>query len=130
MKKRNGFVSNSSSSSFLMVVKRGLDKTKIRELLKTKMRLTENSFAIEISNRIIECIIRKLKETSITKLKEDSFEDGDYYDNITKKFQNLNVDIYEGRFCDDSGNSIETFLCEESLNFEDEDLYFEHEGGY
>ncbi len=53
MKIRNGFVSNSSSSSFIVGFKKGLSDEQKEQLLLKKMGINENSFFYNIAKEII-----------------------------------------------------------------------------
>jgi len=119
MKTRNGFVSNSSSSSFVVAAKKGSTKIKL----------------------VIEVDIADFADHTILNVKQlDKYLDDDglekdecsWYGNAVKALKEGKA-IYKGWFADDSDKPLEVFLCSHGIPQETETDDFkilESEGGY
>jgi len=129
MKIRNGFVSNSSSSSFIVLAKEELTKEKLLELFK----VPEDSPIISIVEDIAKTMMSGIKEVSPEEFINDyGLEDGeDYepYSSLLKKAKEKNMKIYDGCFSSE-GEGAEMMLCYASINIETDDLIMHGEGGY
>jgi hypothetical protein len=126
MKIRNGFVSNSSSSSFFMGVPKNSTKDQIEIILKNKIGLPEHSLIKTFGDAIVKAIVRSIKKISTEDILTNSYKEGDYYDQLAKHLLELNMDAYEGSFSSESGYAIEILLYETHFNFEDNELIFEY----
>ncbi len=126
MKIRNGFVSNSSSSSFYMGVPKDSDKAQIEKILKNKIGLPEHSLIKVVGDAVVKNIVRTMKKTTLEDISTNIYQEGDYYDILVKRLSELNMDVYKGSFSSDSGYAIDNFLYETCLNFEDNELFFEN----
>jgi len=145
MKVRNGFVSNSSSSSFIVIMKNGKEMTKdnLLEIFDVKKTSPLYSF----SNNLSEWIVRNVKECSI----DDIYSNYSGYDkNLTDdqkieaiiedysgieedvlvKIKNGEYKYYEGSASDDSGDGLETYLCESEINIENDIISIKGGGSY
>lgn len=141
MKVRNGFVSNSSSSSFVVIMKNGQDLT--YESLISVLDINEKSplftFAKDlakwtISNtkkHTIEDIFNNYYGRTAAGLTEDQMIDeilkefyGDKteYKNILEKIKNGKFCYYEGRASNDSGYALEYYLYDNGLNVDTENI--------
>ena len=138
MKIRNGFVSNSSTSSFIIMFK-GTAKQLEKKLQQVfNIPLPEN-YPIKIGglNKVSERFIYNLNETSFKSVKaykkEFYIEDENDIDKWHKKALTKIKDgwtIYTGGFADDGGEDIDPILCNSDIEYEDEEIVIFQEGGY
>lgn len=128
MKTRIGFVSNSSSSSFIIAAKP-------MQSLKAKMEIDITRYVqdeIATIKDLEEYILEEhaYNETDIKKVLEDDYAKSEYdmiYEYIQKGFI-----VYRGSFSSEDGGE-EAFLCDEgadNLEFIDNVIVVEGEGGY
>ncbi len=134
MKIRNGFVSNSSSSSFIVGFKKGLSNEEKEQLLLKKMGIiNEDSFFYNVAKEITECIINsefiKNKEKLLEEYGYDSFEEMEelesWITNVFLKCEEKNFDFYTGSAANDSENTGETLLCDMEWNIVDDDIFIQ-----
>ena len=108
MKTRSGFVSNSSSTSFVVAITPGKSKIKI------SFEIDLASYAEKITT------LKELREhyTDYYGLDPDAtiFEEGevDYYYEAKKQIENGKHFLF-GSFASDTGNAKESFLCENGI---------------
>jgi len=147
MKIRNGFVSNSSSSSFIVLIKN--DQKISNNMLMKLFDLKENSilcgFASELSNWMLE----NLKEMTIKDIfnnycysedKNLSEEDminiiiNDSCPDISReeleKIKNKEYRYYECSASDDSGDGLESYLCDKGINVDNDNIRIQSGGSY
>ena len=124
MKVRNGFVSNSSSSSFIVAYKGSLN-----DELNKAFKLPQN-FPIKNLNvtKLFENNTNEKFETVEEYLKfvEEDWDIDSEIPSLIKEGFNV---IY-GSFSSESGDSLEYFLCESDINYKSENLIIKKEGGY
>ena len=133
MKKRTGFVSNSSSSSFIIAAK---PKQSLRANIKT---------GVDVS-RFIDISITNLKELEQYYIDQycwekrpilkEALEEEDRLEEYKERVALIESGyfIYLGSTSNENGDDgVEMLLCEQGINvldFEDEVLIIEGEGGY
>jgi len=125
MKVRTGFVSNSSSSSFIVAVKNGGEFT------------TDHAKKVLESTGIIDVLAEKLVQCAgegmdiIEFFREKCVEDlSDLYDEEAQVIKNnKEAKFFAGR-CDDQEEFAEAFLCDTSIDYEDDEVVVKKEGGY
>ena len=124
MKIRFDFVTNSSSSSFIIACKEELNQKLLYELF----QISENHPLYNLLKDVADTILRKASKTTIEAIKEEGY----YYDEKFEKYMLKNFHWYEGNFSDEEyGNGMaESYLCETDLNIETDDFIMIHEGGY
>lgn len=129
MRTRTGFVSNSSSSSFIVVSKFPLDS----EVLQPHF-LVESPALPGLQAAIIKTILDSVEEVGSVESAKDCycFEPDD---SLQAKlvFGGLynGMHVYVGDFSDESGDTIEGFLCHElDCYIDTEDFKFYKERGY
>ena len=123
MKVRLGFVSNSSSSSFVIASKKG-------ELTKEKLikafGVDKKSLFYKTSVKMSECLFNYSEKQNEDSLAKDR---GDYdFPEDIQKALSLGI-VYTGSVCDEDGG-VEELLCSLDLDYEDEEIYIHKEGGY
>ena len=124
MKQRNGFVSNSSSSSFIIGSKTSLTTQKIVNLFETPMKSPFFSIVKEISKTIHECLGKPY--ATLDDLKKDFDEDNMIA--FAKKLFDEGFIVYFGSFSSE-GEGAEKMLCDLSINFNGKDFRIKHDGG-
>jgi len=134
MKIRNGFVSNSSSSSFIIAFDGDEDKLekKIKEIfgIKTKYPI---KFP-DITQTIMDCIGEKysdidgIKEFMNNHDMEDE-KDGTEVDTTAIKYLKKGWTIYTGEF-DDQNDAAEAMLCNSEIEYKDKEIYIWSAEGY
>ena len=138
MKVRSGFVSNSSSSSFIIATKdRSLDDL-ADEL---KIEFSNNPLA-EIMKPLVEEIVSTIcsnaREMTLKEWLsdwgyasiEEAKEDGSYYGEKLVSLFERGFKVYTGGFSDECTDGAETMLCYSKFKVERDDFYAEQDGGY
>ena len=124
MKIRTGFVSNSSSSSFVILSKTLLTEAELIEKLDKKIVVPKEHPLHDMSRDMAGTLINRVGEAQDI----ESIDDPE-----VKKMYNNMLDgaayVYKGYLSDECGGTEET-LCNMSFNIEDEDFILDHDGGY
>ena len=120
MKIRQGFVSNSSSSSFTIGCKGELTTEKLLELFK----VPSDSPIYPVVKDIANCMV---KNATLTTLKEyaDDYSD----EELLKYFIKNEMNVYHGYASDDNGG-VENMVCDLDMQYKSDDFYIEKDGGY
>jgi len=126
MKVRQGFVSNSSSSSFIVAHKGDLEE------------LVNEAFAVKEEHPLKnfkpgKLFVNQSKDSFSTIPEYLKWSEGEGYEEPREDiidWLNKGFTVSTGYFYDDSGDVLETFLCESTIKFESENLIIEKEGGY
>jgi len=141
MKIRNGFVSNSSSSSFVIAYKgtKAELKKKIDEAFKL---VPPKSYPIRSSGikNFGDTIVGKLREKgwnlkNLKKFEESFGEESDgwmdpkLFAKLRKRIESGDT-VQLGEFCDDCDDMTEWFLCNSEIRFESDDFFLESDEGY
>ena len=129
VKIRTGFVSNSSSSSFILGVKKGTKLTP--KLLMNKLfKIDKDSIFYHISEELAKIIIEYTKEDEwVKEVKENPEEYSDEFKRI-KRLEEKGFKVYSGS-ADDANGGIEEVLCNHlGADYEDNEFYFSKEEGY
>lgn len=125
MKTRLHFVSNSSSSSFIICCK---DNALTQDLLLQVFKIDISSpfypFVKELSKYIIDSAFKLEDKEALEYLQYN------YNKDILLKFYKKGYAIYEGSAASDSSDSLERILCEMEINYEDDQICILKESGY
>jgi hypothetical protein len=134
MKIRKGFVSNSSSSSFVVAFKGDNLKKELENIFKV-----ENLLLKGIGKAVADCFVENAeKVVSLKDYVEEQYGDSniEYWikeDSTLKKMKKLIDDgwmVWTGSFGTDAENPLEYWLCETDLNYKGENIVIIHEGGF
>ncbi len=117
-KTRSGFVSNSSSSSFIIAAKGELTKDAVLKALGVPEKSPLFSFADDIADVLMRA--KPMKQLDL----EDWGDDGTLAKLIKK-----GMTIYEGDASDDDYRSAEAMLCNMTLHYNSPTLVIIHEAG-
>ena len=129
MKIRTGFVSNSSSSSFMIVSKNG---KLTKELLMKVFKVQKGDLFYPIAKDLAEFIVDNVEETTTKEILVNFCADdiSELPDEVKKCVKSESGTIYEGSAADDGDSSVEHLLVDLDIHYEDDDIIFEKEGGY
>jgi hypothetical protein len=133
MKLRDGFVSNSSSSSFIVTMKNGEKMTK--ETLLEAFDVKETSPLFGFANELSNWIIGNVKEQNIEEIYEnyvgrsDGKSIAEMIDDIVEDYGGIDREdlekidskeyrYYSGSACNDSGEALESYLCDNGINMD------------
>lgn len=129
MKIREDFVTNSSSTSFILAMKEELNKQNFMKNIgiekETPMsKIFEDLYyAIEENKEEIQECINQEGSKGIS-----DFLDHEGYDsetiNIVKDLMKQGKKVYYGKLSSESGSSTEAYFCMESFVFCDDEIYF------
>lgn len=138
MKVRTGFVSNSSSSSFVLTVSKGTSEEEIRAMVESHVGSMEGFFILDFRQNLIDTIMEckgekinlkkelKFEQDWINKNPDSSTDGRDQWQKIIDK----NIDYYQGGFSDNGEGSLQAWLCDTSFKIEENGFFMENTGGY
>jgi len=128
MKTRNGFVSNSSSSSFIIGVSGELTEEKIMRAF----NIGQNSPLYGIAKSIAGVLMGADSYTKEAYFEDHCYEDDSELTETEKKIFNKGFTLYSGSASDDGygADGAESALCNIDLDYEDEDIIIFKEAGY
>lgn len=141
MKIRNGFVSNSSSSSFTLALPKGTKKEDVKEIILKKMQVPDTSMIFSIAQNMAELFAEGIdqqldidEEIKDTKryLKDYPSTDGWEKDWIKELegYKEKEWVVFRGGFSNNGTTGVEMMLCYWDLTIIDDDIHFENSGGY
>lgn len=124
MKIRNGFVSNSSSSSFIIGVKGELTEEKLMKSLKVDV----NSPLYPLAKGMAQVML-KSEEFTLEELLKDRGCDVVDLTSLEKKIFDKGFKLYQGYAADD-GCDPELALCNLSIDYADDEIIISKENSY
>jgi len=138
MKIRNGFVSNSSSSSFLIVMKNNkvLNKNSLIESFKIDKNSPLFGFANDLADFLIneseECTIASMHDNYVGHYGEDVLsvddmikelvEDISMDKEMLESIKNNKIKVYEGSATDEDGDAISSYLYNSEVCFDTDEI--------
>jgi len=131
MKIRQGWVSNSSSSSFLIAWRDGDLVDKLEDALKISRSHPFSGFMREIAEKVAGSGDEITTEKDLKKFAAEHYiEEGDDEYGRMKDLLVEGWSVRVGEWSDDNYDGIEQFLCNNDFNVDRKDLIVEHSGGY
>ncbi len=136
MKNRNGFVSNSSSSSFVMVWKSEYDEDDLRLMFKEVCAVPKESPLAGLHELVFNTFIDNI-ENKFDSIKEyeDWTKNNCYYTDEYKQYKDWldkGLVVRRGEFSTENGsqNPIEYYFANHDFNYSSDDFIIIHEGSY
>jgi hypothetical protein len=147
MKVRSGFVSNSSSSSFIVIMKNGEKMTKktLLEVFDIQEKSPLYGFAKELSDWIVKNVeemdIKSIHDNYVGNYQKKNLTEDDMIEEIIEDYGGIEKEMlekiktkeyryYSGSASDDSGDGLETYLCESGINIDTDLIKIESGGSY
>lgn len=138
MKFRLGFVSNSSSSNFVLMVLAGSTEEEIRAIIEKQVGEMKDFFIPGLRQQLIDTIMecKGYKNDCIRNLKFETEWNTDHSEHSTKEQERLQAmvddkfDHYEGGFSDNGDGPIQLWLCNTPFKIEKDDFFMENITGY
>lgn len=136
MKIRTGFVSNSSSSSYIIGVKGEFDEDRLKDVLIKLFAVPEESmmhpFSVECANTLSRGLSRLgntpeelMKALYIDREDMESIGWKPLFDWVSQGFT-----LFDGSVSDEGGDAMEYWLTYQDINYESETLVIRKDGGY
>lgn len=123
MKIRKGFVSNSSSSSFVIGCKKSLTKEMVVKAIAPAMK--------DFIDDLAKFIVKEVKPKPLSEEEFIEYMGGlEDFPRAYKKMLGRGFRFYQGFASNDSGVPVELALCEIGLEYDGEDVAIRKEGGY
>ena len=135
MKLRSGFVSNSSSSSYILATKGEVTKEKLIALFQVPKESFLYSFAVQLADFFVPSEYSTTKMETLEDVVERYGWRGHTFEETladNKEVVQLIKDgwtVYEGSSSNE-GYGVSPWVCDEDFDFETEDLILRKEGGY
>jgi len=133
MKVRTGFISNSSSSSFVIHVLQGSTEEQIRAMIEEHIGILDTCFLENFKEDMINVMLRcKGKKVDVQKRLEEEKNSKYRHQEWVDEWQDIidkNLDVYHGGFETD-GDPIEVLLSGSAFKIEEENFFIENNGEY
>lgn len=138
MKVRTGFVSNSSSSSFVLIVAKGTTEEEIRTKVERIVGEMKGFFMPDFRQQLIDTIVERRGELVDLEndlkwenkwLTDNPDDSTDERDEIQRKIDS-GLDYYQGGFSDNGDGPLQAWLCDTSFEVKEDDISMINDGGY
>lgn len=133
MKIRHGYVSNSSSSSFIVGVKGG--KLSVEHLMEA-FQVPESSPMHKIARDFAATMYNLSNEVTLETLRETYYEKDATLESLAAngckeaKMLLAGYRVYQGWASDEDSSGAESYLCNTEIDYESDAVYVYSEGGY
>ena len=132
MKIRLGFVSNSSSSSFVLTVPKGTSMDQMRQILSDRLGISGDCFIQDLKKNILDAFVNGLDKRKLTEELEEAIEwkEGEEAIRAIQDVIDKKMDSYYGSFYDD-GDPAEIMLHYSLFDIQEKDfILVKDEAGY
>ncbi len=132
MKVRTGFVSNSSSSSFTLIVPKGMSLEEIKTELVQRLGISDGCFLKDLKEGILKAFIENLSKEDLKESLEEAirYKFSEENINMLQNAINNDMDFYIGHFNSD-GDASEIMLCYSVFDIQEDKFYLiKEEAGY
>jgi hypothetical protein len=137
MKLRSGFVSNSSSSSFVIGYRGKLNVARLTEALIGNSVIDRKSFLNNVIEDAIDAFLRADEKTLEDFIEEESdpydtdkyTQESKYFSAVRKIFDS-GMTLYMGSMATDSDDAIDQYLVDVDLDIREDDFVLYKEGGF
>jgi hypothetical protein len=132
MKVRQGFVSNSSSSSFIVAFKKDIKSQDWGNLLGiNKTSPFYGAFVEQVASLFEDAENKFENYEQFEEWKKDEYGDEEnIFPEVKEFFDKGMKEVWIGDFCSDGNSPVEAMLAETDLNYEDDNFAIVHHGGY
>ena len=127
MKTRIGFVSNSSSSSFIIGVKGKLTKQKIIN----SFNIDKKSLLFGVAEQIARVMLSSTLMSKKEYMEYNYYDDESELSSLEKEIYDRGFNLYKGSASDEDSYCVgELVLCNLDLDYEDDNIILYKEAGY
>lgn len=138
MKIRNGFVSNSSSSSFIVGLPKGMNHKEKRDFLLKKMDVNENSFFFFAAKGVADCIIESTPIKTLEDLIDDYCypsiemfeEDHPHLVKLFRRYGDCELNVYSGSASNEDCDIGAQLFCDMEWKINDDDFFIDKDANY
>lgn len=137
MKVRNGFVSNSSTSSFVIRVSQGTTEEQMRDMVEKHIGILDTCFLENFKEDMIDTILKckgsKIDTKERLEEEKNNLKDREWgKQEWVDEWQDIvdkNLDVYQGGFDSDGSNPVEILLNHLNFKINKDDLFMENYNG-
>ena len=126
MKTRLGFVSNSSSSSFIIVSKEPLT----RQIMLDALKVPNDSLFTNFAGNVADWFVENSEEVTFDWFNDQYDWEPDEYPEMVQMADLEGWHIYQGDASDNGYGAVEGAICDMSLVFRNDTFGIEKEGSY